>query len=49
MGDTHDDSGAWGRRAEKGVGEVAHEGPIGSLAITQIAIVVKDVRKTMEL
>lgn len=28
---------------------MAHEGPIGSLAITQIAIVVKDVRKTMEL
>jgi methylmalonyl-CoA/ethylmalonyl-CoA epimerase len=28
---------------------MAHDGPIGSPAITQIAIVVKDLRKTMEL
>jgi hypothetical protein len=27
---------------------MAHEGPVGSLAITQIAIVVKDLRKTMK-
>jgi len=28
---------------------MAHEGPVGSLAITQIAVVVKDLRKTMKL